>query len=229
MKKLFLITLLSMSKFLYGQTNTFPASVNVGIGTLTPTKKLFIIGDAGINGNIAVQMSTDGSGFKLQSSYSENKPIVEAMQEANDGFLYVRSALGTNISKISGYPASPTYFLSNVGIGITNPSEKLSVNGNIRAKEVKIEMANWPDYVFAKDYKLSSLQETEKHIKDKGNLPGIPSAEEVKVSGVELGEMNKKLLQKIEELTLHLIVQDKRLSKQELIIQKLIGMKNNFK
>lgn len=93
----------------------------------------------------------------------------------------------------------------NVGIGTLVPKERLSVNGKIRAQEIKVETANWPDYVFAKDYKLPSLQETEKHIQEKGHLPDIPSAEDVKTNGVDLGEMNAKLLKKIEELTLYLI------------------------
>ncbi|MHA4894137.1 hypothetical protein ACXZ1K_05240 [Pedobacter sp. PWIIR3] len=110
--------------------------------------------------------------------------------------------------------------LGNVGIGTITPSEKLSVNGKIRAREVKVETANWPDYVFAKEYELPSLQSTEQQIKEKGHLPGIPSAAEVKANGVDLGEMNAKLLQKIEELTLHLIEQSKRTRKLEEIILK---------
>lgn len=104
----------------------------------------------------------------------------------------------------------------NVGIGITTPDSKLSVNGNIRAKEIKVEIANWPDYVFAKDYQLPTLEQTRHHIKEKGHLPGIPSAAEVKVNGIDLGEMNKNLLKKIEELTLYLIEIEK-----ESIAQKI--------
>jgi len=79
----------------------------------------------------------------------------------------------------------------NVGIGTTAPADKLSVNGNIRAKEIKVETANWPDYVFAKGYSLPSLAETERHIRGKGHLPGIPSAAEVTEKGIELGEMKE--------------------------------------
>jgi len=104
-----------------------------------------------------------------------------------------------------------------VGIGTVTPNEKLSVNGKIRAQEIKVETANWPDYVFKKDYQLPTLEETENQIKLNGHLPGIPSAAEVKANGIEVGEMNAKLLRKIEELTLHLILKDKELAKERSI------------
>jgi len=116
----------------------------------------------------------------------------------------------------------------NVGIGTDNPGEKLSVNGNIRAKEVKVENANWPDYVFSKDYHLPTLEETEKHIKENGHLQGIPSAAEVNANGIILGDINGKLLEKIEELTLYMIElkkenkeQQKAIDSQNAIIQDL--------
>jgi hypothetical protein len=109
----------------------------------------------------------------------------------------------------------------NIGTETANADYKLQVKGKVRAQEIKVETANWPDYVFAKDYALPSLKETEKHIQEKGHLPGIPSAEEVKSNGVDLGEMNAKLLKKIEELTLHLIEQNKMLQAQQTEINSL--------
>ncbi|TKC05245.1 hypothetical protein [Pedobacter frigoris] len=100
----------------------------------------------------------------------------------------------------------------NVGIGTADTKgDKLAVNGKIRAREIKVENINWPDYVFLPSYKVPTLQEIEKYIKEKGHLPGIPSASEVKANGVDLGDMNAKLLQKIEELTLHLIEKNKQI------------------
>lgn len=97
----------------------------------------------------------------------------------------------------------------NVGIGTASTDFRLAVNGTIHSKEVKVDMIGWPDYVFKKEYDLQKLSEVEKHIKEKGHLVNIPSEEEVLKNGIQLGEMNAKLLQKIEELTLYLIDQNK--------------------
>ncbi|SMC74797.1 hypothetical protein [Pedobacter africanus] len=116
-----------------------------------------------------------------------------------------------------------SYFSGKVGIGTTDTKGyKLAVAGNMVTESVKVSLQGaWPDYVFTKEHQLPTLQETEKHIKDKGHLPGIPSAAEVKAGGIDLGEMNAKLLQKIEELTLHLIEMDKRLIDERKVNQNL--------
>jgi len=77
----------------------------------------------------------------------------------------------------------------------------------------------WPDYVFSSGYKLNPLQEVKSFINQNKHLPNIPSAQEVKENGISLGEMNAKLLEKVEELTLHLIKQEERLNKQEKQIE----------
>lgn len=100
----------------------------------------------------------------------------------------------------------------DVGVGTRTPNAKLAVNGNIHAKEVKVDLVGWPDYVFNDNYDLPTLDEVENYIKAKGHLINIPSAEEVAKNGVQLGEMNKLLLEKIEELTLYIIDQDKTIA-----------------
>ncbi|WP_437398686.1 hypothetical protein [Flagellimonas lutimaris] len=102
----------------------------------------------------------------------------------------------------------------NVGIGTPSPDSKLAVNGVVHAKEVKVDLTGWPDYVFKGNYTLPTLNEVEKHINENGRLINIPSAAEVENKGVELGEMNKLLLEKIEELTLYILQQQKLLDEQ---------------
>lgn len=79
------------------------------------------------------------------------------------------------------------------------------INGIVHANEIKVENTRWPDFVFSEDYKLPSISEVAKHIAEKKHLPGIPSEKEVSENGIDLGMMNAKLLQKIEELTLYVI------------------------
>ena len=102
----------------------------------------------------------------------------------------------------------------DVGIGTPTPSStyKLSVNGKIRAKEIKVE-SSWSDFVFKPDYHLRTLSDVESFIKENGHLPEIPSEQEVTENGIELGSISSKLLQKIEELTLYIIQQQKEIDK----------------
>lgn len=104
-----------------------------------------------------------------------------------------------------------TYNSGNVGIGTIAPGNKLDVNGTIHSKEVKVDVTGWPDYVFKNGYELPTLDEVEKHINEKGHLKNIPSEGEVLTYGISLGEMNAKLLEKIEELTLYVIKQNKEI------------------
>lgn len=93
--------------------------------------------------------------------------------------------------------------------------------------EVKVEAAKWSNCVFEKDYKLPTLQEVENHINEHKHLPDIPSEAEVNENGVSLSEMQAKLLQKIEELTLYTIELNKTVKEQGEKIQKLEADRNN--
>jgi hypothetical protein len=92
----------------------------------------------------------------------------------------------------------------NVGIGVPSPVYKLEVCGTIRAKEVRVE-TGWCDYVFEKNYKLRTVDELDKYVSENKHLPGIASASEVETEGLNVGEMNRAMMEKIEELTLYII------------------------
>ena len=113
-----------------------------------------------------------------------------------------------------------------VGIGTTTTGiHKLAVEGSIGARKVKVNQTGWADFVFQPAYDLLSLPEVENYIKANQHLPGIPTASEVEQNGLDLGEMDKKLLQKIEELTLYLIDMKKeviQLKKQNESLQQQI-------
>jgi len=110
-----------------------------------------------------------------------------------------------NYTKFSINKLGNGYFAGNVGIGTDDPgSYRLAVNGHIRTKEITVE-SDWSDFVFEDNYQLMPLDKLEKHIKEEKSLPGIPKEKEVTENGVNLGEMQAKLLEKVEELTLYVI------------------------
>ena len=98
----------------------------------------------------------------------------------------------------------------NVGIGTNSAKNKLSVNGTIWAKEVKVSMSDAADWVFEDYYELRSLEEVETFVKSNKHLPDIPSADEFRENDMNLGEMNNLLLQKMEEITLYMIDMNKQ-------------------
>jgi len=108
----------------------------------------------------------------------------------------------------------------NVGIGTMFPTLKLEVNGKIRAKEIRVE-TGWGDYVFEPSYKLISLKELDEYIRTYKHLPDIPTEQDVKENGVELGDMVSKLLKKTEELTLYIIEQDKKIDELTKKIEEI--------
>lgn len=124
------------------------------------------------------------------------------------------TTLNANLSTVN-WQANDLFVAGEMGIGTSpNANFQLSVNGDIRAKEVVVE-SGWSDFVFEKGYNLPSLNEVEQFINDNGHLKDIPSAAEVQQNGVGLAEINTLLLQKVEELTLYLIQMNKRLAKIE--------------
>ncbi|WP_212002760.1 hypothetical protein [Chitinophaga sp. HK235] len=143
--------------------------------------------------------------------------------DQRSGWFGFGSGGGSNISVANELPGGNIILATNGGnVGIdVDPKEKLSVKGTIKAEKIKVTIKDWPDYVFNPDYTLPSLQETARYITEHKHLPDIPAAAEVEESGLDVGEMNKKLLQKVEELTLHLIEQQKVIQSQQTAITQL--------
>ena len=192
----------------YGKSGTFlqPDGGKVGIGTYSPEALLHNSGDFQNNGNILL-------GHMGEINYVTSREVgqilgIRGSQDIRFG-TYASGWSERMIISNSG----------NVGIGTANPNNKLDVNGTIHSKEVKVDMTGWSDYVFKKDYNLPTLEQVEKHIAEKGHLENIPNEVEVLKNGINLGEMNSKLLQKIEEITLYIIRQEKKNSLQTLEIE----------
>ena len=114
--------------------------------------------------------------------------------------------------------------LGNVGIGVYPSTYKLEVNGTTRSKEVIVE-TGWADYVFEEDYQLLELSEVENFIKTNKHLPDVPSALEIQKNGAKLAQITTIMMQKIEELTLYSIEQDKKIEKLQNDLVKLQNQK----
>lgn len=167
--------------------------VNVGIGTSTPRVKLDV---RGVTYSTRLALNTDpedlgSKSFHMKTPYPANSPT---------------------------YGNAPIFLIEN------NERALFQINndGIVRSREIKVNLeAAWPDYVFEPTYQLQSLTEVEEFIEENGHLPNVPSAEEIEEDGVSLAEMNRILLEKVEELTLHLIEQQKLLEEQAKRIESL--------
>ena len=194
--------------------NSFIASGNFGIGTTNPLAKLEVR-----NGNIIVRNF-------------ENRLNESAIMIAHSISIGEYDTFGTSVRTFTESADANTYALQfftqqshqtgqteklriqgngNVGIGTTKPDSKLTVAGNIHAQEVKVTVNAGADFVFENDYNLPSLDSVDKFIKKHNHLPEIASAEVMKKEGLNLSEMNIKLLQKVEEMTLYIIEQNKQI------------------
>lgn len=160
--------------------------------------------------------NTSFTAKSINVSYPPSEELVEAFNIDVTSFGTNANALRSSFFKVRDVWGYNVHFIirgdGNVGIGTSNPKNKLDVNGTIHSKEVKVDMLEWSDFVFKKEYNLPTLEEVDKHIAEKGHLENIPNKEEVLKNGINLGEINAKLLQKIEELTLYAIEQNKKIN-----------------
>ena len=178
-----------------GNSVSIPSgSLSIGASPVETTSPLSFKNDLGKKISLWSGGPNNEFGFGIQSGTLQ---IYTAGQDLI-GFGYGSSNNFTRT--MAFYPGSAQLAIN----GLPSPSYHLTVNGKVRTKEVVVE-SGWADYVFAKDYKLPSLDDVEKFIKANNHLPEIPSAKEIQENGLKVGELQTKMMQKIEELTLYVI------------------------
>ncbi len=157
----------------------------------------------------------------VKNAYGINIDVQKGQGIVENGYgLYIKRVQADNSYGI--YQQGETtknFFEGKISIGTTeeDPDYALTVKGKVHVQEVKVDLLGVlaPDYVFKKEYDLKTLEEVQNYIDQEGHLPNIPSASEMEKEGVNLKEMNMKLLEKVEELTLYTIAQEKAIKKQK--------------
>ena len=173
----------------------------VGINTANPTKALHVNGE---------------------SFFSNNVEILTSSSSADKAFKITQQLGGSDVFRVMG---NGKIFAKELAIGgLNNNAETflIQANGNTWATKFTVtEVSNFPDYVFDNSYKLKPLSEVEAYIKEHKHLPNIPTAKEVEEEGMDLAELTRLQMEKIEELTLYIIELEKRQQKMEEEIEKL--------
>ncbi|WP_264524175.1 hypothetical protein [Flavobacterium sp. N502536] len=180
---------------------------SLGIGTTNPTSKLYVNANDAGDGITLTHPNSRAKIWKLTSGVENYDHHQFSIKNQNGTYFVIDGNNG------------------NTGIGTITPAYKLDVCGTIRAKEIKVELFSGCDFVFKKDYKLMNLNDLEKFVTTKQHLPEIASEKEMIENGVNMKEFQMKLLQKIEELTLYVIEQNKQIKLQNQEIKKLKAIK----
>ncbi|CAL2090514.1 hypothetical protein [Tenacibaculum sp. 190524A02b] len=181
---------------------------NVGIGTQSPSAGLEVKNNNGIK----IQSKEFGGwigSIKMTDGFSNTTSRDDMLFSTSGGFMFKMDDNGNGISNVQGFNI---YDRNNNSVfTIKESNGNVAIKGKLESKEIKVTKTPTADFVFEADYKLPSLETIEKHIKEKKHLPEIASAKEMEKNGVNVGNFQIQLLQKIEELTLYTIDQDKEI------------------
>ncbi|MCX2680623.1 hypothetical protein OOZ15_11780 [Galbibacter sp. EGI 63066] len=200
---------------------TFFNGGNVGVGTNNPTAKLDVNGVTKVN-SLSIDSSNPSGSV---NNFSNRVEFINGGSGAiifhpgeEDELMFGMHTNGNFYWGTGGNTAStPNYY----SMYLDGDTGNLGIKGRLVSKEVKVDVDGWSDFVFEDTYTLPTLEEVEQHIQEKGHLKNIPSAKEVEENGIYLGEMDAKLLQKIEELTLYTIEQEKKIKTLEAKLEKV--------
>jgi hypothetical protein len=207
----------------YNGTNIYNSNTGfVAIGINSPTT-LLDVAKSMTEPVISIRNlgGTGGATFRMYDQLSGAEWKFKAT--ANGGFKIRDNAYSLDVIQIEPNSAANVIYINaagNVGLGTANPTEKLTINGNVKCKQVEVSLTGWSDFVFREDYSLMPLSLLDDFINRHKHLPGVPSADEVMSNGNNLGEMDAILLQKIEELTLYVIELKKENEALKLLLVK---------
>jgi hypothetical protein len=200
-----------------------------GVSAVSPFATLTVDGTIGFPTVSTPAMYVYPSG----TSNPEKPLIVHSPAFAQYG-LYYRDSGDQFVMKSSAADTTPSLVVDldgnwvAIGTDTPKPGYELSVNGQIVCEDILVQdSASWPDYVFDDDYPLRPLDELEAHLKQHRHLPGIPTAAAIEQAGFSLGDMQKRMMEKIEELTLYVIDQNKKLAAQEERLRQLEAQLQN--
>lgn len=196
------------------QTNNYPFMM---LGEDRQNGTIFTLGIAILNKNYS-HVAKKGDLILKSNMHANSYIFANENKNSLNNFKFTTTAPNET-------SASTKLFIGNngnIGIGTETPDAKLAVNGDVHAKEVRIDLTGWPDYVFDEAYVLPTIEEVERHISEKGHLINIPSATEVETDGLHVSDMIKKQQEKIEELTLYII----ELNKQLQEVKAAVNQKN---
>nr|WP_299067257.1 hypothetical protein [uncultured Allomuricauda sp.] len=199
--------LASNGRIAYSEGNSYDPSNNIALFDFPSGVYSYLIPDLDFDKtySFAIDLNKSSSATNSNSGPLSDFTTITIPENPNGSSTGYWIKSGSDIYYDSG----------NVGIATQNIGNwQLAVGGKIRAEEIKVE-TGWADYVFKEGYHLPTLEEVEKHIQEKGHLINIPSAKEVEENGIQLGEMNKLLLEKIEEQTLYILQQQKQIRQQK--------------
>lgn len=197
---------------------------NIGVGTNNPIGKFDVRGNVFI-GTSDLSIGSVGSFVQIDQGLPSGNSYSQIRAFSNGGNINNHLVLQSTGG--------------NVGIGSVAPDQKLTVKGKIHAEEIIVDLNVPADYVFQKyytgkselksDYAMPTLAEIESFTKKNNHLPNVPSAKDIQQNGVSLGEMSNVLLQKVEELTLYAIEQDKKAALQQKELERLKKENENYK